>query len=300
MISMIIPSYNRVKELQKCLESVISQFYDGLEVIVIDDFSTDSTRDYLTELAIKHSFIKIHLNDCNRGVNYSRNRGIEMVTKPFIMFLDSDDELVEDALVNVVKTWKANPGTKHFLFNIEDRENEFKEVRKLKYIQYVDWLRGAIAGDFTHVVSTPVIKKYLFFEQFRMYEYLNWLRIKRETSPQLHVPITTTRCERGRTDSLTSSSKLQSVPVIKSKFESERMYYSMYHDDLKLYSPSKLDLPLIKTILLGAACNQKRDSRSLIHFATKKYIKLLSNLVLLVPPSLLKYSIIKFSTSKRK
>jgi glycosyltransferase involved in cell wall biosynthesis len=60
MISMIIPSYNRVNELRRCMESVISQFYDGLEVIVIDDFSTDATRDYLAKLGIEHPSIKIH------------------------------------------------------------------------------------------------------------------------------------------------------------------------------------------------------------------------------------------------
>ncbi len=299
MISIVIPSYNRVGELKRCMESVVSEFYDGLEVIVIDDFSTDSTRDYLATLAVAHPFIKLYLNDINHGVNYSRNRGIEMVTKPFIFFLDSDDKLAVGSLVKVKKVLETNPDIKHFLFGIADREEEFKQWTTNRFIKYEDWLRGIVYGDFTHVVSTPILKKYKFFEEFRMFEFLNWLRVEKESSPQLFVPITTTICERNRSDSLTSSSKLHNLPAIKTKFESEKMYYSLYHEDLKLYSPKSLNFKLIYTILLGIASNKKRDCRSLINYTEKWSIKALGNMMLLLPSSLIKFGIIRYSNLKK-
>ncbi len=298
MISIIIPAYNRVAALKRCIESVIDQVYVGLEVIVIDDFSKDSTRDYISQVTMQHSFIKFHYNDQNHGVNYSRNRGIEMASNPFILFLDSDDELIEGSLIKIKNVLEEYLLVKHFLFGVSDREVEFKQLAGNKDVQYEDWLNGSVFGDFTHVVSAKIMKKYLFFEEFRMFEHLNWIRVKKETSPQLMVALITTRRERDRTDSLTTSSKLQSMPVIRSKFESEKMFYSMYHKDLTLYNPGSLTFPLVKTILLGVACNQKGNSRSLIKYADKKYIKLLSNLLMLLPSSLIKYGIIKYSTIK--
>ena len=300
MISMIIPSYNRVRELQRCMKSVLTQYYDGLEVIVIDDFSIDSTREYLATLAVNHPYIKVYLNDQNHGVNYARNRGIEIATKPFILFLDSDDKLADGCLVKVKSILEANPTVKHFLFGIADREEEFKILTTNTYIKYEDWLRGKVYGDFTHVVSSGILKKYMFFEQFRMFEFLNWLRIKKESSPQLLVPLVTTICERNRSDSLTTSSKLLSLPAIRLKFESEQMYYSLYHEDLKRYSPKALNLRLIYTILLGIASNRRRESNSLVKYAFSWHIRTLGNVIMLLPSSLIKFGIIYYSNFKKR
>lgn len=286
--------------MQRCMESVVSQHYDGFEVIVIDDFSTDASRAYISELAAKHSFIKVHFNEKNQGVNFSRNRGIEMATQPFIFFLDSDDELAPGSLIKVKRIIEENPQVKHFLFGIADREDELKQWTTNTYIQYEQWLKGVIYGDFTHVVSTPILRKFMFFEEFRMFEYLNWLRVKKESSPQLLVPLITTYCERDRSDSLTTSSKLQSLPAIKSKFESEKMYYSLYHTDLKRYSPKALDFKLIYAILLGIASDKKRESRSLINYAAKWQIKALGNLLMVLPGSLIQFGIIQYSNLKKR
>ncbi|MEJ7766821.1 MAG: glycosyltransferase family A protein [Chitinophagaceae bacterium] len=300
MISIIIPTFNRIDSLQKCVDSVISQAYDGLELIIIDDFSQDVTKPFLLKLAANHIYVKVHFNDINHGVNYSRNRGIEMATKEFILFLDSDDELEQGSLLQVRNTLMANPDTNHFLFLVSDREKEFSGTTRIKTIQYPDWVTGKVSGDFTHVILTAIMKKYLFFEEFRMFEHLNWLRVKKETSPQLLVPIITARRDRHRSDSLITSSKLQSFDVIRDKFQSEKFFYSMYHKDLKLYNPGSLSYPLLKTIFLGVACGHKHDCKTLIPYAGKMHIKLLSGLVMLLPSSLLRYGVISYSNSKSR
>lgn len=300
MISIVVPTYKRLSALQRCVDSIMPQRFDGLELIIIDDCSQDDTATYLHDLASRHDFVKVIINEKNGGVNFSRNRGIELASKEFILFLDSDDELMPATLLKVKQTIEAHVETTHFLFVVSDRAEEFKSMTRVKDVQYASWVNGTVGGDYTHVVLASIMKKYLFFEEFRMFEHLNWLRIKKETSPQLLVPVVVALRERERSDSLTLNSRLQSLSVIKSKFESEKMYYSLYHKDLRKYNPKSLSLQLIHTMVLGAACHQKRASRSLLHYANKLHIKILGTLVMLIPSSFLKYGIIKYSSMKKR
>lgn len=297
MISIIIPAYNRVSSLQKCIESILPQQYEGLEIIIIDDCSTDATKQYMQGLK-QYAFIKTIYNKENRGVNYTRNRGIEAATQKFILFLDSDDGLIRGSIEKVKEAISAHPDTKHFLFVVSDRTDHFRHLADIKHISYEDWVSGAVSGDFTHVLLAEIIKKYLFFEEFRMFEHLNWLRVKKETSPQLLIPVLTTQRERDRSDSLTTSGKLKNVSVIQSRFEAEKLYYSLYHKDLNLYNPKSLTFKLVETISLGVACNQRQACRSLIGYANRAHIKVLGNLIMMLPSSFLKYGIIKYSGMK--
>ena len=300
MISIIIPTYNRLSAVKRCIESVIPQTIPGMEIIVIDDCSQDMTWNYLLQLAKEYDFIKVSVNPQNRGVNYTRNRGIEIASQKYILFLDSDDELYEGSIAEVVKALVANPAVKHFLFLVSDRAQEFAHVKQNKEITYEDWVSARVSGDFTHVVLSTVMKKYLFFEQFKMFEYLNWFRIKKETSPQILIPLITTKRERDRADSVTVGSTLRSLPAIKAKFEAEKFYYALYHEDLKLHYPRALNINLLMVIVLSVASNQKSDSKCMIGYANKNYIKLLGKLITFLPSSVVRYAVIKYSTSKAR
>lgn len=88
-VSVIIPTYNSQAYIAQAIESVLEQTFKNWEIILVDDASTDST------LAIARSFsdsrIKIISNQDNRGVSYSRNRGLEIAQGEWIALLDSDD-----------------------------------------------------------------------------------------------------------------------------------------------------------------------------------------------------------------
>lgn len=92
MISVIIPIYNSEDKLQKCLDSVINQSYHNLEIICINDGSSDSSADILSKFAEQDKRIKI-INQTNQGVSTARNRGLDIATGDYISFIDSDDEL---------------------------------------------------------------------------------------------------------------------------------------------------------------------------------------------------------------
>lgn len=298
MISIVIPTYKRLSSLKKCLDSVISQATGGMELIVVDDFSQDGTREYLLELASRHPFIKPSFNPKNCGVNYSRNRGVELVSEKFILFLDNDDELIPGSLQQVEQTLEAHPATKHFLFMVSDRTEEYKDLHDVKKVYYEEWVGAKIAGDFTHVILSSVMKKYPFFEEFRLYEHLNWLRVKKETSPQLLVPTVVAQRERDRSDSLTASAKLKNVAVIRSKFEAEKVYYAMYHEDLKKHNPRSLSTGMLHAIALGVACSCKSDCRTMIRYASKGWVKVMGGLMILMPSSLLRYGVTRYSALK--
>ena len=97
-VSVIIPAYNVEKYLPECLDSVLAQTHQDLEVIAIDDCSPDRCGEILDEYAARDDRVQvIHLPE-NRGQGYGRNRGLERAVGKYVYFLDSDDVIEPDAL----------------------------------------------------------------------------------------------------------------------------------------------------------------------------------------------------------
>lgn len=89
-VSVIIPVYNAERHLEECLDSCLEQTLDGIEIICINDGSTDNTEKILKKYADKHSNIDI-LNQKNQGSGIARNLGMEHAKGEFVAFMDSDD-----------------------------------------------------------------------------------------------------------------------------------------------------------------------------------------------------------------
>lgn len=96
-ISIVIPCYNVEKYVEKCIKSIMNQTYSELEVIVIDDKSTDGTYDVLLKLKKEYNdrFILLQ-NEKNGGLAYTRNFGVKKATGKYIGFIDSDDYVAPD------------------------------------------------------------------------------------------------------------------------------------------------------------------------------------------------------------
>lgn len=92
VVSIIIPVYNVEKYLRQCLTSITSQTYSNLEIIIINDGSRDKCNLIIDEFEKQDSRIK-SINKENSGISATRNRGIEIATGEYIMFVDSDDWL---------------------------------------------------------------------------------------------------------------------------------------------------------------------------------------------------------------
>ena len=95
MVSVIIPVYNRINTLRRCVESLLNQTYKDIEIILVDDESTDSTDVLCDELSKEDSRVKsMHVE--GDGVADTRNRGIAVAQGEYLTFVDSDDYVAPD------------------------------------------------------------------------------------------------------------------------------------------------------------------------------------------------------------
>ena len=89
-LSVIIPAYNIDEYIGKCLDSILRQTYSNLEIIVIDDGSTDKTAEIIDQFALQDSRLTI-IHKKNEGVSVARNTGIQIATGEYFFFFDGDD-----------------------------------------------------------------------------------------------------------------------------------------------------------------------------------------------------------------
>ena len=95
--SIVIPVYNTAPYLKECIDSVLNQTQKEIEVIAVDDGSTDNSLEILHELQKKHPQLTV-IHQENLGVGGARNTGMALAVGEYIYFLDSDDYIAENAL----------------------------------------------------------------------------------------------------------------------------------------------------------------------------------------------------------
>ena len=106
-VSVIIPVYNKAGFLGSCLESLLSSGYEKLEIVCIDDKSTDESMPILQKIASSDSRVKVYANETNQGASVSRNLGIQRSTGEYLFFLDADDIVAENAIESMVEIAEA-------------------------------------------------------------------------------------------------------------------------------------------------------------------------------------------------
>lgn len=107
LLSVIIPVYNTEQYLSKCLDSVINQTYDNLEIICVDDGSTDHSLSILNSYAKRDARIKVYTQN-NSGQSVARNLGMSVAHGDFVTFIDSDDYLDHRAYEKSINKFTKN------------------------------------------------------------------------------------------------------------------------------------------------------------------------------------------------
>lgn len=108
LVSFLMPTYNRSNLVRQAIDSILSQTYKNIEVIVIDDASTDDTEDVLKK--VFGNRVRYYKNNINKGISYSRNLGLRYSTGKYIGLLDSDDILLKSNYVETaLKIMEFNP-----------------------------------------------------------------------------------------------------------------------------------------------------------------------------------------------
>lgn len=172
-ISIVIPAYNIAPYLPRCLDSVLSQTYKNLEIIVVDDGSTDNTAEVMREYANRDSRI-VPIYKENTGVSDTRNKGLDIATGDYIGFVDGDD-YIEDNMYEVLlnNAVKYNADISHCGYKLKFPDNDYDFYSTGKIIEQ-DKQQGII-----DLLEATLIEPGIWNKLFRR-DIVDNIRMKRE------------------------------------------------------------------------------------------------------------------------
>lgn len=181
-ISIIIPFYNVEKYFAKCLDSVLNQTHQNLEIILTDDGSTDKSSQIAKSYAKKDSRIKI-IHQKNQGQSAARNAGLRAATGDFISFIDSDDEIKPDFIKNLLSAYDDSVaisvcGIHYKRLKVNTSENVYisplrprKKTESFKaYILYLLAIDGRMYSSVNKLYRANVAKTIRFDESINFAE----------------------------------------------------------------------------------------------------------------------------------
>lgn len=149
LVSVIIPAYNIEDYIGRCLESIISQTYKNLEIIVVDDGSRDHTGEILDNYAKKDRRIKV-IHKENGGVSSARNKGIEVAEGDYIGFIDGDDLIEPEmykTLVDLLEEENADIAHCGYQMVFPDRIDYYHNTGKKKIQTTEEGLKDLLSGE---------------------------------------------------------------------------------------------------------------------------------------------------------
>lgn len=169
-ISIIVPVYNVEKYLSRCIESLINQIYQNIEIICINDGSTDNSLQILENYTNKDNRIKV-INQQNQGVSVARNIGLDNATGDYILFVDADDWLEISACETLTKQIEADLDIIFFAYKRNEKtivKNYNFQGLNLDYAKKYYWseiynktsITNAPKGIWNKLYRIQYIKKY--------------------------------------------------------------------------------------------------------------------------------------------
>lgn len=142
LVSIIVPVYNVEKYLKKCIQSIINQTYKNLEIILVDDGSSDNSGKICDEFAQKDNRIKV-IHKTNGGLSDARNAGLDIMSGEWVSFVDSDDFVDKFHIENLyLQAIKNNSDICVCGFKIVNED--YKTIRSIK-VNISDSLNGNLA-----------------------------------------------------------------------------------------------------------------------------------------------------------
>lgn len=129
LVSILVPAYNVAQYLHKCLDSIVNQTYQQLQVVVVDDGSSDNSLSIVKDYAAKYPFVEVYHQE-NAGVAAARNNLLSHVKGDYILFVDSDDWLELDMiefLISKIEKYKVDVVTCGMVVNDTAVRKEYKQ-----------------------------------------------------------------------------------------------------------------------------------------------------------------------------
>gem|GEM_PF-2497976 len=177
-VSIIMLVYNASKYLDRSINSVLNQTYDNLEIIIVDDSSTDNSKDIIKKYASTDNRIRPIYSEINQGVSKTRNIGLNIFSGDYVLFMDADDYITKDAveiMMNKSIKYKADVVDSYHL--VINNKKTFLESKPLK--------EDLVMGDKSNIemltkatyitgklIDKKLVKDLLFDVDLRRYEDL--------------------------------------------------------------------------------------------------------------------------------
>ncbi len=136
-VSIVVPIYNIAEYVSDTLTSLINQTYADIEILAVDDGSTDNSGKICDDFALKDKRIKV-IHKQNGGLSSARNAGIDVAAGEYIMFLDGDDRLVNDAVERLVQLLLENPDADLIQFTYSEVDANGVPLYPYAFSQSVD------------------------------------------------------------------------------------------------------------------------------------------------------------------
>lgn len=201
-VSVVMPVYNGEKYLPEAINSALNQTYENVELVAVDDGSTDDTIEILEDFQKKFGIVVVfHENQGHCGVSHSRKAGVDRARGKYIVFLDADDVFHPDKVAVQVEAMEATPNIvlchTGVQINFEGDEQPISEsqfdVSDGRYVYLLGeesyFLTSNFISNPTVMVRSDVLKGIEFFGQqlFQFEDWLMWILLS-EKGPFLYLP----------------------------------------------------------------------------------------------------------------
>lgn len=221
-VAVVIPLYNSEKFMEKTINSVLSQTYKNLEIILINDCSKDGTEKVAKQLIKQHPNIKYTCLKVNSGAAVARNKGLEITDARYIAFLDSDDTWESNKVKKQLGFMKNNGYSFTFSANdiVDENGNQICPKIKIKEtVKYKDLLRKTMI-----TTSTVMLDRKLFGDlsmplRRTGQDYAFWLLLLRVTDAHGINEVIVHGCRRKNSLSKNKFQNIKDVWEVQTKYE---------------------------------------------------------------------------------
>lgn len=186
IVSVIMPAYNSEAFITESIQSVIAQTYTYWELLIIDDASSDATKQIIEKFSSEDHRIRLFVNSSNSGTYHSRNKGIKAASGEFIAFLDADDlwkpKKLEKQLKVLSKPNVAACFSSYELINEKGKKLN-KKVQALPVLHYERLLKANYVGNLTGIYNVNILGKIYCPPILKRQDWALWLRVIEEGGP---------------------------------------------------------------------------------------------------------------------
>jgi len=250
--SVIIPTYNRADIVENAIKSVLKQSENyKLEIIVIDDCSTDNTKEVLKKY-IDNSLIKYIYTQKNLGVTGAKNKGIENAQNDILIFLDSDDELMDGSLDFINSFFKKNIEIDILFGSIKNKSRKKPFINNEildKIIKFKDYIKIANTGEFLPIIKREILEKTQekYIEEVNGFEHILYTNLLKKGAKAYYSSKVLRLYDDIRGDRFSNTSSLikQSERLVNGFY----YYLKIFEDDLKKYAPNNFNELLSRLIV---------------------------------------------------